>query len=145
MTEKTIDQRIDEVRKIVENQKKVVLDTESKSSRPWTTTGVLNLPNLKLNLLTAKESAIVSALADILSLKDYHSKAATMLNSKEKFSIDGYTLDDWKNDFESRINKIKLKNEKEKLEKLELRLKNIMSEDLKREIELDQIMKELEE
>lgn len=145
MTDKTIDQRIDEVRKIVENQKKVVLETEAKSARSWTTTGVLNLPNVKLNLHTAKEASIVAALADILMLKDYHSKAATMLNSKEKFLIDGYSLEDWKADFESRINKIKLKNEKEKLERLELKLKSIMSEDLKREIELEEIMRELED
>jgi hypothetical protein len=144
MTEKTIDQKIAAVIAIVEKQKKVVTETETKSNRKWITTGVLNLPTTKLNLQTAKESAIVSALTDLLILKDYHSKAAKILNSKETFMADGFSVADWQNDFEVRLGKIRLKNEKDKLEQLEARLKGIMSEDSKRERELEAIMNELD-
>lgn len=145
MTDKTIDQKISEVISIVEKQKNVVIETELKSNRVWKTTGVINSFNIKLNLLTAKEPAIVSTLAEILMLKEYHQKSAKLLNVKHDFLIEGFEFEDWFNDFESRLNKIKLKNEKEKLSKLESRLKNIMSEDLKRTIELEEIIKELEE
>lgn len=144
MTEKTLDQKISEVIAFVEKQKIVVNETEKKSQRNWITTGVVNSLSAKLHLQTAKEPAIVSTFAEMLMLESYYSKAASELKSNSKFLIDGFSLEEWKTDFESRLNKIKLKNEKDKLEKLEERLKSIMSEDHKRTRELDEIMRELE-
>lgn len=145
MTQKTIDQQIDAGLNQVKKQKQIFLETEANSNGSWITTAVLNLPNMKLNLQTAKEPAIVAALAELLSMQDYHLKAAKILDSKSAFIVDGYTIEEWQNDFKLRLNKIKAKNEKEKLDNLEQRLKNIMSEDLKRSKELEAIMNELEE
>lgn len=144
MTENTLDKKISEVIAVVEKQKLLVAETEKKSLRNWITTGVVTSLSAKLHLQTAKEPAIVSTFAEMLMLESYYSKAASELKSDSKFLIDGFSLEEWKTDFESRLNKIKLKNEKDKLEKLEERLKSIMSEDHKRTRELDQIMRELE-
>lgn len=145
MTEKTLDQKIAEVIAVVEKQKLVVAETEKKSQRNWITTGVVSTLNSKLHLQTAKEQAIVATFAEMLMLESYYSKAAGELKSDSKFQVEGFSLEEWKTDFESRLNKIKLKNEKDKLERLESRLKSIMSEDHKRTRELDEIMRELED
>lgn len=147
MTKNTdIDAQISLIQEKVEKQKKIVLETEKKSSRTaWKTTCMLNLPTRKLNLHTANENDLVSALAELLSLKDYHDKARKVLKLEEKveFKYDGNTLADWTSDIETKIAKIRLKNEKEKLENLEKRIGGILSEEQKRSNELKRIMEEL--
>jgi hypothetical protein len=59
------------------------------------------------------------------------------------FKHQGYTLDDWIHDINVRIKKIQIKLKKDKLEKLESRLNNIISPELKAQLELEDIQKEL--
>lgn len=141
----SIDQQIAAVASKIQKQKEIVLETEKKSNRSWTTTCQLNLSqNLKVNIQSAKEDTLREALAQLLIIEDYSNKASKMLNLKNEFKFDGYSVAEWVSDMESRIAKIKLKTEKEKLEKLQLRIESITSEDQKRQRELQRIIDELE-
>jgi hypothetical protein len=55
----------------------------------------------------------------------------------------GYLISDWIDDFKKRIATIQLKEKKEKLKSLEVRLHAIISPEKKRQMELDAIMKDL--
>lgn len=55
----------------------------------------------------------------------------------------GYSIEDWRDDFKTRITKINLKNEKEKLEKLEAKLEKLVSKEMREALELAAIEKEL--
>lgn len=141
----SIDQQIAAVADKIQKQKEIVFETEKKSNRSWTTTCQLNLSqNLKVNIQSAKEDTLREALAQLLIIEDYSNKASKMLNLKNEFKFDGYSVAEWVSDMESRIAKIKLKTEKEKLEKLQLRIESITSEDQKRQRELQRIIDELD-
>lgn len=141
----SIDQQIAAVEAKIQKQKEIVLETEKKSNRSWSTTCQLNLSqNFKVNIQSAKEDTLREALAQLLIIEDYSNKASKMLNLKNEFKFDGYSVAEWVSDMESRIAKIKLKTEKEKLEKLQLRIESITSEDQKRQRELQRIIDELE-
>jgi hypothetical protein len=147
MTKNTdIDAQIALIQDKVEKQKKVVLDIEKKSSKTaWNTNCQLNLPTRKFNLHTSNEQDLISGLADLLALKDYHDKARKILKLEEKveFKHDGYTLAEWTSDIEAKLAKHRIKKEKEKLENLEKRIGGILSEDQKRSNELKRIIEEL--
>ncbi len=141
----SIDQQIAAVEARIQKQKAIVIETEKKSNRGWTTTCQLNLSStFKVNIQSTKEDTLRDALAQLLSLEDYSNKASKMLNLKNEFKFDGYSVSEWVSDMESRIAKIKLKSEKEKLENLQSRIESITSEDQKRQRELQKIIDDLE-
>jgi hypothetical protein len=145
MTEKTLDQKIVEISEVIAKQKALVESEGKRAESKWSTTGVLHINGLKLTIQVANEEQIVSGLAELILKEEAHSKAAKMLNSKAKFKFDGHEIEKWRADMETRLAQIKYKKSKEKLETLESRLKSIMSEDTKRSMEFDAIMKELNE
>jgi hypothetical protein len=77
----------------------------------------------------------------LLTLKN--DDASTILGIKSDQSHDGYLISDWIDDFKKRIATIQLKEKKEKLKSLEVRLHAIISPEKKRQMELDAIMKDL--
>lgn len=80
----------------------------------------------------------------LLLNESFHKAALKELKLKvTPFEVDGYTVKDWKTDLELRIAKITIKEKKEKLDILEKKLKNVMSEDQKRAAAFSEIMSEL--
>lgn len=57
----------------------------------------------------------------------------------------GYTVQDWLSDFSTRISKIKIQDKKSELAKLEERLNQIVSPELRATLEIEAITKELGE
>lgn len=145
MAEKTLDQKIVEISEVIAKQKTLVESECKRAEVKWSTTGVLNINGLKVTIQIANEEQIVSGLAELILKEDAHNKAAKMLESKAKFKFDGYEIEKWRADMETRLAQIKYKKSKEKLESLERRLKSIMSEDTKRSMELESILKELDD
>jgi hypothetical protein len=61
------------------------------------------------------------------------------------FTWGGFSLEDWLSDFKARIAKIQIQVKKDKLEKLESRANAIISPELRRQLELEAIQKELDD
>lgn len=66
------------------------------------------------------------------------------VESPPPFQWCGFSLADWMDDLKSRITKIQISAKKKKLETLEARLNDLVSPELRRKLELDSIMAELD-
>lgn len=58
-------------------------------------------------------------------------------------TLDGFTWDKWKSDISHKINKLQINKKKKELEKLEERLNKLVSPELRAQLELQEIEKEL--
>ena len=83
----------------------------------------------------------VEALGFLMQSEDSFDKAAAELGVKSTFQWRGYSVNDWKTDFKTRIDKIKIADKKKELAALEARLGAIISPELKAELELAEIQK----
>lgn len=61
----------------------------------------------------------------------------------EEPKIDGFTLEEWKEDFKTRASVINLKTEKDNLKKMEAKIDKIVSKEKRDELELELMAKEL--
>ena len=68
---------------------------------------------------------------------------ALAIEDAPKFTWNGYSAEDWINDVKLRIGKIQIAAKKRKLAELEDRLNRIVSPELRQQMELDAITKEL--
>jgi hypothetical protein len=102
-------------------------------------------PKDPLNIQISNDTgALVRALAFLYEKDASYKAAAKDLGVDIPFSWHGYSVDTWKVDIQARINKIQIEKKKKELEALEKRLDAILSPELKAEMELEAIMKELE-
>lgn len=93
------------------------------------------------NLNTVNEvTPLVQSLAFLLSQQDYYEKACVALDVKgSTFMWDGYTVDEWKEDFQLRKDVIAYNARKKQLDTTLAKLKSLMSEDARTADELDAI------
>lgn len=148
MTQHTdIDKVIDDLHTKIQKQKTDIESDEKNIKRGWVTNAVYVMSTGKsVNIQVAKKEQIVEAAADLISRKENHEKACLVLGVDNKISNEFVNFfDDWVKDFKKRLSTILVKEKKSKLEKLEKRLESIMSEDKKRTMELEKIMKEFNE
>ena len=94
--------------------------------------------------ITTDVEALIRALAFLYEKGASFQVAAKDLGVDAPFSWHGYSTETWKVDIQARINKIQIEKKKKELEALEKRLDAILSPELKAEMELESIMKELE-
>jgi len=140
MTTNKNDGKIKELILKVEEQKQAL------GSRPkfiLKTNGIFKYDEKKFfNLNVAHEKTLVEALAFLYIKKDYTNKACSELGVNfYKFEWDGYTLDEWKDDFKSHINLVKWEEKKKLLDATQKKLDSLVSEEVKTELELDNIAK----
>jgi hypothetical protein len=96
------------------------------------------------NIQTVSDPVVfVNALAFLNTKKDSFDAAASELGVTAKFKWAGYSVEDWKADFVTRIEKVTLSAKKKELETLQKRLDTLISPELKRALELEEIEKEL--
>lgn len=146
MSDKVIDKKIEELFAVVKAQKIEVQKAEKEAKRNWNTNGSFKLYSaIPVNLQTATEDMIFKSLTELLSFKGNAEEALEILGLKKEIKHDGYSIDDWIEDFQKRIATIQLKAKKEKFKTLEDRLISIVSPEQKRQMELEAIMKEIEE
>jgi hypothetical protein len=114
-----------------------------KLDRPnWITNCSLPFTNGNLNLHTVSDpEKIVEAYASIILADKAHEEAANELGIKYKFKISGYAVGDWKTDLKTRLGKIQIKTKQDELSNLEKRLDGLVSPEMKRQLELDEIEK----
>lgn len=104
-----------------------------------------NNASTSINIQTVSDpKVLVAALAKLLSISDASEKAAAELGIENyKFEYLGFSLNDWKTDFKTRVDKIQITKKKNELAKLEERLNSLISPELKAQMELEAIQKEL--
>lgn len=93
------------------------------------------------NIQTANEGQLIDILVFLLNLESNHNKACEILGLDTKFIYLGYTLDEWTTDLKTRLSRLSISTKKSELATLEKRLNNLMSVDLKTQLELDEITK----
>ena len=125
--------------------------SEIESSK-WVTNCVFNIrggsSNVSdvINIQTlSKVEDVIRVAAVLIRVQDAFEKAAKALGEKTKFSHQGYSAEQWMQDFKTRIQKIRLGEKRKKLKELELRLDGLLSPELKRQLELERVAKEIEE
>ncbi len=146
MSDKNIDKKIEELFAVVKAQKIEVEKAEKESKRSWNTNCSFKLyGTTPVNLQTASEDNVFKSLTELLTFKNTAEEALEILGLKKEIKHDGYSFNEWVEDFQKRIATIQLKAKKEKLKTLEDRLTSIVSPEQKRQMELEAIMKDLGE
>lgn len=134
---------------------KLISDVEAKikalpgAARPVYRTNCLYLGQVsqKLNNLhTINDTVSLVLLAsDLMIASEYYNKASLLISQEvPPLKISGFTTEEWLHDFKLRADVLKLAEQKKKLATLRKKLDGVMSDDLRRELELEEIKKELE-
>lgn len=121
-------------RKIAEKKK------ELKSSErfvPFTNCSI-ELDGVRSNIQVLTKEQLTMLL---LKLTTY--KLAMKEITLESFNISGFEIDDWIFDVKSKLATLTRKEEEQKLRQMEQKLHNLLSNDTKVELELQQIMQDL--
>jgi transposase len=77
--------------------------------------------------------------AFLLDRKNKSEDASKELGVDYNFTWLGFTLDEWKNDFQTRVNQISIQEKRKELAEIEARLNAIISPELKAQMELEAI------
>lgn len=129
------DDKILKLKSQIENKKAKLL--KLSTFRP-TTNCMLIFNDVKYNLhVLNKEKAIILA-CQLQSIK----RSSEELDLKID-NLSGYSIDDWLVDITGRIAELSIKEEKAKLKSMENRLTELLSNDKKIELEIEEIEKEL--
>ena len=141
---KTQDEIVQELFDVIAAKKAEI----SKAERPnWITNGSFKYAKgstESFNLQTITDiNVFINALAFLIDREKSFNDASERLGVEDKFSWFGYSVDDWQSDFKTRITKIQIVSKKKELETLEGRLSKLISPELKRQMELEEITKAL--
>ena len=138
------DEKIQTLLKTIENKK------EKMGKRPRATlhtNGLFLMPNDdRYNLNTiSDEEVLIEMLRVLLMNKSYRDEACKRLGVEDvkEFTWQGFTLDDWEHDLKLRASMVMWDKENKKLALLEKKLKELVSEETKTQMEIDDIEKML--
>ncbi len=141
----TADQRIQKMFDKIQAKKAEIAKAEKPN---WLTNCTFgydeNSASNRINLHTVVDvDKIVKATAFLLSTKEDYEKACKELGVESDFEWMGYPVAAWIEDFKTRVTKIKIVDEKKKLDDWEKNLNKLISPEKRREMEIDAMEKEL--
>lgn len=145
-TSKTTDEKVKELFDLVQSKKLAI----EKAERPcWKTSGNFgysaNSAHDRTPIPTVTDTRkIVEMFAFLIDRKDKSESASKELGVDYKFTWLGFNVDEWKEDFQTRVNQISVQEKRKELAELESRLNAIISPELKAQMELEAITKLLE-
>jgi len=93
--------------------------------------------------VTSDVAVLTKILAFLIGQTDNFEKASKELGVTTSFTWMSYTLDEWTEDLKTRVNKIQIIKMKKELEIIEGKLDKLISPEMKAQMELDEITKEL--
>ena len=140
-TKKTGDELVQELFDKVQSKKAAL----AQANKPcWNTSGSFGYspsnPSGDINIKTLNDKRkIVDMLAFLMDRARAHSEAASALGVTAAFSWQGFTLNEWKSDFQTRVDQLMYTEKKKELDQLEARLDAILSPEMKRTMELNTI------
>jgi hypothetical protein len=138
---KTTDEKVKELFDLVQSKKLAI----EKAERPcWKTSGNFgysaNSAHDRTTIATMTDvRKIVEMYAFIMDRKDNSESAAKDLGVEYNFTWLGFSVDEWKEDFQTRVNQISVQEKRKELAELESRLNAIISPELKAQMELEAI------
>lgn len=145
-TKKTTDELVKELFDSVQEKKLAI----EKAERPcWETSGNFgysaNSGHDRVNIQTVTDvRKLVEMYAFLIDREEKSESAAKDLGVEYKFTWLGFSVDEWKNDFQTRVNQISIQEKRKELSEIESRLNAIISPELKAQMELEAISKLLE-
>jgi len=145
-TVKTTDERVKELFDSVQEKKLAI----EKAERPcWKTSGTFGF-----SANSAHDRAQIATLTDIRKIIEMYAflierKEKSVLAAKElgvtyNFTWLGHSVEEWKEDFQTRVNQISIQEKRKELAEIESRLNSIISPELKAQMELEAISKLLD-
>lgn len=143
---KTTDELVKELFDSVQEKKLAI----EKAERPcWETSGNFgysaNSGHDRVNIQTVTDvRKLVEMYAFLIDREEKSESAAKDLGVDYKFTWLGFSVDEWKNDFQTRVNQISIQEKRKELSEIESRLNAIISPELKAQMELEAISKLLE-
>lgn len=133
------DGAIKELLQKVEEQK-ASLGTKERVT--WLTNGIFKRDGVVININTVSDPIVLAtALGFLISQDDSFDKSCKMLGVKGEFKWDGYTVDEWKDDFKTRIRILDYDKKKKTLDATKAKLNSLVSEEARTEMELEDIKK----
>lgn len=136
------DKQVQELFKIVQTKKTEIAKAEKPNWLTNCSFGYNKDSSSRSNIqVVADVEELVSILGFVIEKEKAFESAQQMLGTSEKFKWMGYSLEEWKTDIQTRINKIQISKKKKELESLESRLDKLISPDLKAQMELEEITK----
>ena len=91
----------------------------------------------------ADPNVFVTALSYLLEKQLCFNEASTRLGVAGEFKYDGYSVEEWEEDFKNKIKGIEYEKNKKKLEDAKKKLATLISEEARTEIELESLKKSL--
>ncbi len=145
MASKTKDEIIQDLFEVVRQKKAEI----AKAEKPkWETNCSFSYSengSERTNIqIVSDVNALLRILGHIAIQFDGFTKAAGMTNVTDaKFKWQGFTLNEWVSDIQTRINKIQITKKRAELEDLERRLDKLVSPEVREAMELEAIQKAL--
>jgi len=134
------DKQIQDLFKVVQAKKAEIAKAEKPNWETNTSFGYDPESSSRQNLqVLTKVEDLVRIMAFIIEKEEFHEKANYALGTTVKFNWMGFTVAEWMADIKTRISKIEITKKKSELEKLETRLNAIISPEMRRKMELDEI------
>jgi hypothetical protein len=123
-------------------EQKAALGTKPRAK--WNTNAVFKYPSgdyINLNTVNADNfGSLVDAMSFLLTTEGLRQTAAKRLGVEpEPFTHGGYTITEWEEDFKLRIAIVQYDGRKKKLAATQKKLKSLISEGTRVEMELDEI------
>lgn len=146
MTTNVTDQKVKELFDLVQSKKLAI----EKAERPcWKTSG-----NFGYSTNSAHDRTLIATITDVRKIvemyaflmerEDKSESAAKELSVDYKFTWLGFTVEEWKEDFQTRVNQVSIQEKRKELAEIEARLNSLISPELKAQMELEAISKLLE-
>lgn len=127
------DKKIMDLKKKIE-EKKATIKKSKKKFQPITNC-ILNIEGKTWNIHTLNKGG----LRETLLLLNIYRMSAEDLGILEEYKMSGYSLEEWMEDIKSRLSILSVAEEENKLKALESKLTQLLSEDKKTELEIEEI------
>jgi hypothetical protein len=140
------DKQVQDLVKLVKTKKAEISKAEKPDWKTNCTFGYVPDSPQRINIQTVSDvNTLVSILAFLLVQQESYDKAHDILhgvvsiNSPSKFKWQGFTVEEWQSDLQTRLNKIQITKKKNELDELETRLNKLVSPELRTQLELEEI------
>ncbi len=135
----------EKIQKLIDEVKKRKKEIEGIESYTFKTNMQVStgLDKNKVNLHVLDLPSIIFAYTLLSLLAEKQLTIHKEFGITDPVTLDGFTWDKWKSDISHKINKLQINKKKKELEKLEERLNKLVSPELRAQLELQEIEKEL--
>jgi hypothetical protein len=135
-----MDAKVQQLFEVVQEKKKEIEDLKSPAWETNCSFGFNKESSSRINLHTqTKISTFVEILAFLMEKKASHDKACQELEVDVEFKWLGYPYEGWLADIKTRMAKVQISSKKEELEILEKKLNTLVSPEMRRKMELEEI------